>query len=747
MTEIPWHPRILRHAEKIASAARGVNGRFPDEFSRLRNAAFHYLNDSNLTEVFSTSSELGQMNWATRLCLLEYAWSKELQTGGEVDLSAHLDSFTRAAELRGLNRSRMKAPLEVLMNQMCINHTLDSLGRDAFLTSLYPKIPANFIDKLRERFESVVGSPVRMACVINTAGRHLIALLNETEVERLLISNMNYEKMFIALVRYIGITQLDGMTDLLHYILRNSKGASLAKRFALVDTLFMLGERSSVAILKEFSDGLDRAIEGDRIVFLKQYAASAASALARKYEEPAKPEGLVIAQFMFIGKIGQAGKGDSGGLGVFLGALGDALVQQSGIARVYTLVLVNAELSREETIFTVQRGEKHTVLHIPICCVNEIHQKEMIEHEEDIRHGIERVLAIHKISPDIFHIRYSDHASRAAMRVAKKMGKKIVFTLTPDPHRSMDTFFQQEKLSEKLLNEFDFALERVYIADQILENADGFAVMPGEGTLDVLNAYFPQFESKENALKPKRVLPEGIQILSQDLEAQERKTLLDNLCACSDSPGMPRFDKENLNRPIIFNAGRLHPIKQQHFLVRAWAQSELWKDYNLVLVGGNLNNPSSIEKDMVEAIDLVFRQYPEAQGRFCHLPAMENNQLRKLELAICQEFPSNAPHVYACCSYKEEFGIALLEAMDAGMLAIGPLHGGVGSYIQSGENGFLVDTHQVEEMQRALSHILRQTEGEQLFAITKRGQMTVRENYDIASAARRFSELYRQIAS
>jgi glycosyltransferase involved in cell wall biosynthesis len=153
-----------------------------------------------------------------------------------------------------------------------------------------------------------------------------------------------------------------------------------------------------------------------------------------------------------------------------------------------------------------------------------------------------------------------------------------------------------------------------------------------------------------------------------------------------------------------------------------------------------------VEKDMIAAIDLVFQHYPEAKGRFCLLPAIENEKLRKLEMAICQGIATSTPHVYACSSYKEEFGISLLEAMDAGMLVFGPLQGGVNSYIRSGENGFLMDTSSVEEMKKAFHHSLRLTAQDELFAIARRGQETVREQYDIQTSARQFARMYLDIA-
>ena len=48
--------------------------------------------------------------------------------------------------------------------------------------------------------------------------------------------------------------------------------------------------------------------------------------------------------------------------------------------------------------------------------------------------------------------------------------------------------------------------------------------------------------------------------------------------------------------------------------------------------------------------------------------------------------------VYVCSSLKEEFGLALIEALAAGLVVVGPEGGGPATYIEEGVTGFLVDT-------------------------------------------------------
>ncbi|MFJ9833609.1 glycosyltransferase [Streptomyces sp. NPDC101169] len=70
---------------------------------------------------------------------------------------------------------------------------------------------------------------------------------------------------------------------------------------------------------------------------------------------------------------------------------------------------------------------------------------------------------------------------------------------------------------------------------------------------------------------------------------------------------------------------------------------------------------------------------------------MPNDQVRRLERALADP-TGGVPAWYVCPSRKEEFGIAILEAMEAGLPAAAPRRGGVGHYLSDGVNGMLMDT-------------------------------------------------------
>jgi glycosyltransferase involved in cell wall biosynthesis len=95
--------------------------------------------------------------------------------------------------------------------------------------------------------------------------------------------------------------------------------------------------------------------------------------------------------------------------------------------------------------------------------------------------------------------------------------------------------------------------------------------------------------------------------------------------------------------------------------------------------------------------------------------------------------------VYACASEKEEFGLALLEAMATGLAVMGPATGGPPTYIADGWTGTLADTSTVagvrDGLRRALA--LRLVPGR-----AERAAATVRERFTVEAMAAGLVDLY-----
>lgn len=738
---------LADYLEQIGSAY------FPDRFAALRHAL--YLTGRLLPEDHATQlARSPGLDMLARLAVNEFAWGRALQQGQEATPAflATLTHKERAALLRGVVRAHAQPGAEMLLAQLGYSHTLDALVRDALGIQAETGLPEDFRDQLRQRFWEMERRHQSRALVVvlDIAAAHRVAALTDEEVASLLHTWNDHEPVILALLRYTGALKRRPLAPALHTMLMESTERSLARRLTLIDALSRTGELASCSGLRAFAHQLEREKSSVPTRVLQQYVAAIIHTLETVVTSPVTREGLTVAQFMFLGRIGRPGKGDSGGLGVFLSSLGDALGETAGIAHVYTLVLLNAAQAEDDPPLLVDRTPHHTIVHIPVCCRHAITQYQMMVKEVAIETALMHILDTFHLSPDIFHIRYSDHGSRAAARVAKRLGKRLALTVTTDPHRRLTSAFSKPHVRGSEARTLTFQLQQVYIADQLAALADGLIAMPTSKGTQALEAYFPQLRLDPQLQgKPLRMIAEGIQVgqvWHGEKEIDDAPALLCDTDSCRQGRPLDTGFKE---RPLILTVGRLHPVKQQPLLVQAWAESELWRDYNLVLIGGNLEHPNSIERRMWEQIEATFARYPEARGRFCLLPAMPNAELRQLEFSIIRSLPADLPHVYACSSVKEEFGIAVLEAMDAGFLVFGPEVGGLSSYIETGRNGFLIDTGTAETLAQGLCTVLRDADrypSETLRAIANAGTHTVRTRYDIRTTAAHFAAFYREIA-
>lgn len=471
---------------------------------------------------------------------------------------------------------------------------------------------------------------------------------------------------------------------------------------------------------------------------------------AHLYPAPIPTAGFTVAQSMLMGHFTRPGEGNSGGLSVFLAALGSTLADTGAVDRVVTVVLADEALLKNQTNLIEEITPGHWVLSLPLPISQEADQRTMMHHESTIAWWARHLLTRYHLQPHLLHVRYADNGSWAMVRAAKQVGATVAFTVTPDPHRTMATRFMENPIRD--IREHDtllFDLHKIFIADMILRESDGLVGIPGRANSEHLTRYFPQLTAQGTPKsKPLRIIAEGVTLWEAPADFEEAgRASVARLY--ETHPTQPRLDPTHAHRPILLNVGRFSPVKQQDKLVAAWLHSGLWQQFNLVLIGGNPAAPTATEADMVATIQELLNHHPKAAGRIALLPAMSNRDVRLLEAALVQFAPAPLPHIYACSSAKEEFGIAILEAMDAGLLAVGPLRGGLSSYLQDGVNGYLVNTATTESLSQSLRTLLQGAfqHKSRLRTIAEAGTHTVRTRFDLRRIATDFATYYAELSA
>ncbi|HOI63057.1 MAG TPA: glycosyltransferase family 4 protein [Mesotoga sp.] len=444
-----------------------------------------------------------------------------------------------------------------------------------------------------------------------------------------------------------------------------------------------------------------------------------------------------LIQFSFHGDPFKSGQGSSGGIGTFLRTLGNELADI--LDSVVTVVpLEETELDDNLQLYRVEK-DGHLFLYFPFYGYQKLKAAHFIGSQWSLASTIDDILSIAGISPAYFHTRFSDYASLSMMKLARIKGIKTHFTLTVDPQRrfSGNGGTLLETGIEKIMED----TSRVQISWRMLRESDSLIGIGARQSERQLISYYPSL-IKEDLRSKLNMVPEGISLRDEcPAEIRHRYTGYNSLFEVERKYHIER-DRKTL--PVILTVGRLDPLKGQFKLLKAWGESPLFNRYNLVIVGGSVEDPDEVEAGELRKIEEYIRKYPRLSTGFCHLSAMGNDYIRCLEkdIAVSQ---GPRPPVYAAPSFKEEFGIAILEAMAAGFLAIAPRRGGVKEYIKHGLNGFLIDTTSVETIKRYLVKILldRDLSPRKMKMLAENGSRTVYRRYSISVVAGMFADIYK----
>lgn len=438
--------------------------------------------------------------------------------------------------------------------------------------------------------------------------------------------------------------------------------------------------------------------------------------------------GTSILQSMFYGDFEDSGKGNNGGLAILLKNLGDEMSLDNRVSFIFTITIAESL----DKAFISFYGKKHVFIRLPIYIDKSISDP-FIKKELFIKRYIGNFLREADINPDVFHIRYLDNASKAVAKLSSELNKKLVFTLAPDPHRNM--FDKSGQVRDFNFDKLIEKLNKIKIGDELIYKSDGIVGIGNKEVRRELEVYFPQF--KEEGIKRK------IQMIGEGIHTDNSIYDGDKYIDLSEAKELEGVSKDFFDRPIILNVGRLNIQKGQIELLKAWANSKLSKTHNLLIIGGDTENPNKEEKSVIDFFDDYLQLNPKLKNRFFHKPAMPNESIRWIENNILKKH-FDYPHIYLCSSIKEEFGIAILEAMSQGFLVLSPINGGVKTYIENGVNGFLIDTSNWETIAACSEkNIYNLNLNKDKFReIQNAGKSTVEELFSIKKISKEFLSFY-----
>lgn len=457
-----------------------------------------------------------------------------------------------------------------------------------------------------------------------------------------------------------------------------------------------------------------------------------------------RSEGIRVAQIhlaaVLDSSVSRAGMGDAGGLATLVSGLGTALAAQQRISEIVT---IGRGLPGEFLPITDSRGGRRYE-RIPLAPAEGAtfmgNWPSVVTATRGIRSAF---LASH--TPDVVHLRMSDPGSLAGAVVARQLDIPIVFTLAPDPHGPIAAAEANGTLQRASFSDEDArgALwYRANLVERLARDARELVLFPRAQ----LRTQLEELTGIDIGGGPPRhtVVPEGIDVARAERAADTITNAASMPPVIGDlQRAISSLPKARHGLPLVVSAGRMHQIKGMARLVEAFSVDEvLGARANLVIVGGDLERPSAAEAAELSRIKSLIDARPGLVDRVVLLGHRSNDDVSLVLAAAHAGWGSliGAHGAYTCGSAKEEFGIAIIEAMAAGLPVVAPREGGPATYVDHGRTGFVVDTADPTGLASGARNALELARDPQT---ASRSRSTVEESFTLERMARALAAVYR----
>lgn len=422
-------------------------------------------------------------------------------------------------------------------------------------------------------------------------------------------------------------------------------------------------------------------------------------------------DGLTVLQPFLHAEIDRdltfSGRGDNGGIATLLAQLGDALSAPAGPGGVARVLTVSRGTHDEARAATARPAGAGHVFGVVPFTGPPVHMADAWPRRVAAERGLRRVLR--RAGPvDVLHLRMADFGSMAAAAVAAELRIPFVLTMAPDPHALVAARERAGTLTRAGFGAAD-AVEHLWFRVRLLADlaarAEHLVLFPRP---DLARDARELLGVDPDETGRCTVVPEGIDLGAVDRAAEQVRTGAGAHLAELDTV-LAALPAARRGLPLVVTVGRLHRVKGTATLVEAWARDAgLRARCNLLVVGGDLVSPSADEREQLARIDAVLPRDEAAAAGLLLAGHRPHATVAAWLAAVRRGRPglSSPAGVYVCASLKEEFGVALVEALATGLPVVAPDAGGPATFVADGVTGVLVDTREPAALARALGRAL-----------------------------------------
>lgn len=485
--------------------------------------------------------------------------------------------------------------------------------------------------------------------------------------------------------------------------------------------------------------------------------------------------GLTVAQLFLHADIDpaltRAGSGDNGGIATLLVRLGDSLTVdgRSSDATVPTPVAMGGNDGDDhpvQRVITMSRGSVedaveslenvsstvhgHAYATIPLLS-GAVTASDAWPLRVAAERGIRRVLRAAG-NVDVLHLRMADVGSLAAANVARDLDIPVVFTVAPDPHAVINSLDLAGELTRENFGDVDHQEHfwfRARLVQRLAADAAHTVLFPRpELATDMKELVGIDIT---NHAERHSIVPEGIDLVVVDRAVAEASA---HAAGAEPTPALAQLRTllESLpvarrHLPLLISVGRLHRVKGMAMLTNAWANNDVGDDANLLIIGGDLEHPSPDEAEQLARMDAILPRNTWRRHGLILPGHQPNDTVARWVAAARFGMPGlNAPGgVYVCGSIKEEFGIAILEALGAGLMVVAPTGGGPATYVDNGYTGILTATNDARQLGAAMSKALAAVAGETTADRSQHARDVVEKDFTIQAMAATLADIYSMV--